>query len=166
MSIQGSQKPSESSTTTPAQRTTRSPRRRSLLLAVGAVAVVGAATTGLAWACADSADTPAAGESHSEQHPVTVRISGLLKPSAVLTVTADCGSDTRAEAQASFGAHTQLTPAADAGVLIGDLIAPVNIGPGPADGYHTLTVTCESGDTTTVVLSDDGNGTAHTRSLH
>ncbi|WP_235933559.1 hypothetical protein [Corynebacterium qintianiae] len=90
-----------------------------------------------------------------------VTIHDALKPGAEIMVSSRCtGNDTRATLTTSFGADAVMTPAADTGELIGYVTAPAQIGPGPADGAHTVTVTCASGTTATAVFPDAGNGTA------
>lgn len=93
-----------------------------------------------------------------------VTIHDDLKPNAEILISSPCFmGDQQAEVTTSFGATTTLRPAADMGELIGYIKAPNIIGPGPAEGAHTVTVTCHSGLTNTVVFPDAGNGTNATR---
>ncbi|QPK78700.1 hypothetical protein G7Y31_09130 [Corynebacterium lizhenjunii] len=91
---------------------------------------------------------------------LTAENHDLFKPGAEMMFTANCpdGSD-RADLSTSFGEQTVMSPAADAGSLIGYINAPESIGPGPDDGYHTFTVTCGDGQSLTQRFADDGNGT-------
>lgn len=99
----------------------------------------------------------------SDAPAMTAGTEDILKPGMEMTFTATCpDNSTRADLTTSFGAHAVLRPAADAGYPMGEITAPEQIGPGPADGYHTYTVTCENGATTTARFADAGNGTAQT----
>ncbi|MBF9011796.1 MULTISPECIES: hypothetical protein [Corynebacterium] len=116
-------------------------------------ATVAVLTAGGAAIATGASDTPA----------MTAGTEDILKPGMEMTFTATCpDNSTRADLTTSFGAHAVLRPAADAGYLMGEITAPEQIGPGPADGYHTYTVTCENGATTTARFADAGNGTAQT----
>ena len=88
---------------------------------------------------------------------LTSTVDGQLGPGQELLIAANCPG-TRANLTTSWGATTVLSPAADLGQLVGYVTAPDNIGPGPADGYHTYTVTCDSGETDTFTFASGGNG--------
>lgn len=112
---------------------------------IAAVAATAALLAGGAAAIATSSDTE-----------LTAKSDDLFKPGAEMFFEVTCDLP-RAELTTSFGAHTTLTPAADAAILIGDLNVPTEIGPGPDNGYHTFTVTC--GDQTlTQRMPSHGNG--------
>ncbi|WP_245532986.1 hypothetical protein [Corynebacterium ulceribovis] len=88
-----------------------------------------------------------------------VTIHDDLKPNAEIMISSPClAGDLRATVTTSFGAKATMSPAADMPELIGYVKAPNNIGKGPANGYHTATVTCHSGVTNTVTFKDAGNG--------
>lgn len=121
------------------------------LAAIGATAVAG--TAGGAWIYHNSNQIP------STPEVAQVHIDGMLKPNNEIMISSPCApTDTHAKLTTSFGATAGLTPAADRGELIGFVTAPNNIGPGPADGYHTVTVTCDSGLTGTATFPSAGNG--------
>lgn len=104
----------------------------------------------------------AAADNLKPSEPV-ITVDGTFKPGAELAVSVQCdNSPAFAAGHTSFGEKFQLYPAADSGQLVGFVTAPVNIGPGPDEGYHTLTVTCEKGVAGTVRFEDAGNGTAKT----
>ncbi|OFT44225.1 hypothetical protein HMPREF3158_12225 [Corynebacterium sp. HMSC06G04] len=88
---------------------------------------------------------------------LTSTVDGQLGPGQELLIAANCPG-TRANLTTSWGATTVMSPAADLGQLVGYVTAPDNIGPGPADGYHTYTVTCDSGETDTFTFASGGNG--------
>lgn len=89
--------------------------------------------------------------------PIT--LDGDLKPGNEIAVIAPCEGDQRAKLTSSLNdEEVEMSPAADRGGLLGYLKAPDQIGPGPHEGYHTLTVTCASGETTTAKIPNAGNG--------
>ncbi|AFM07040.1 hypothetical protein [Corynebacterium pseudotuberculosis] len=95
----------------------------------------------------DVTDAPAV----TATFPIT--IDGLLKPNSTITIAARClPGDAKAMAKTSFGAEAQLGPASDADQLIGRITAPDVLGPGPVGGQHTVTVTCESGVSSTATF--------------
>lgn len=91
--------------------------------------------------------------------PIT--LDGELKPGNEIAVIAPCEGDQRATLTSSLNDEkVEMTPAADRGGLLGYLQVPDQIGPGPQDGYHTLTVTCASGEKATAKIPSSGNGGA------
>lgn len=109
----------------------------------------------------------AAAESQGPAIPYTktdgnlkITVHDLLKPGADILVSSACGeSDAHAKLTTSLtDKAVDMTPAADMGQLIGSITAPEQIGPGPADGDHTLTVTCDSGLMGTITFNSAGNG--------
>lgn len=88
-----------------------------------------------------------------------IAVHNLLKPGADIMVTSHCGdTDTHARLTTSLNDEViEMNPAADVPELWGNIEAPAQIGPGPADGYHTITVTCDSGMTGTITLNSAGN---------
>lgn len=123
-------------------------------------------------ATAATAIENAAAESEGSAIPYTkvdgdlkVTVHDLLKPGAEIMVSTTCGeSDTHAKLTTSLGSQTaDMTPAEDVGQLVGYLTAPEQIGPGPAEGAHTLTVTCDSGLTGTIAFNSAGNGDQSTQ---
>ena len=91
-------------------------------------------------------------------HVVTAEVEGLLKPGAEIAVIGYC-EEPQGKLTTSWGGAADMFPAADRGGLVGYVTAPDNIGPGPDEGYHTFTVTCD-GQTVTERFADSGNGTA------
>ncbi len=90
---------------------------------------------------------------------VTITVYDQLKPGNEILVSAQCGADTHAQLSSSLTTDkVDMSPAADMGELIGTLKAPAQIGAGPQDGYHTVTVACDSGKTGTITLNSAGNG--------
>lgn len=90
---------------------------------------------------------------------VTVTVHDLLKPGNEIMVSAQCDAGTHATLSSSVTTKkVDMTPAADMGELIGTFTAPAQIGAGPRKGYHTVTVTCDSGKTGTITLNSAGNG--------
>lgn len=87
---------------------------------------------------------------------LTASTEDLFKPGSEMMFTTSC-EELSATLTTSFGAETTMTPAADAGHLIGFVTAPDSIGPGPDDGYHTYTVTCGN-QSATFRFSNDTNG--------
>lgn len=131
-----------------------------LAIALSAVAVAGLSGGALIYHNAQNSTADAAVHRDAPAMTATfpITIDGLLKPNSEIMIAAPClPGDTKATAKTSFGAETQLSPAADMGQLIGYITAPNVIGPGPADGYHTVTVTCESGVSSTTTFPDAGN---------
>ncbi|MBG9244443.1 hypothetical protein [Corynebacterium belfantii] len=121
------------------------------LAAIGATAVAG--SVGGGWIYHNSSQMASIPE------VAQVHIDGMLKPNNEIMISSPCApTDSHAKLTTSFGATADLYPAADRGELIGFVTAPNNIGPGPADGYHTVTVTCDSGLTGTVTFPSAGNG--------
>lgn len=112
--------------------------------------------------CAAVAVATLAGCATGEAQPVMpVTIHDPLKPSAEILISAPCtAGDTRATVETSFGETAEMSPAADMGELIAYITAPENIGPGPENGQHTATVTCDSGESATVIFPDTGNSSA------
>ncbi|AWB84134.1 hypothetical protein [Corynebacterium liangguodongii] len=123
-------------------------------------------TIAAATLAAFGAALPAAGAAAQEpapevSAPAAVTIHDALKPGAEIAVSSPCAEgDAHATLETSFGATAEMTPAADAGELVGYVTAPEQIGPGPADGYHTATVTCDSGESATVAFVQGGNDEA------
>lgn len=125
-------------------------RTNTILVAAGAIAL-GAAGIGAATATLpDSAND-------GETNPL-ITIDGTFKPGQELAVYATCEAGTSAKLSTSFGAQATMSPAADRGALLGFVTAPDNIGPGPDEGYHTVTVTCEDATGATVRIPSGGNG--------
>lgn len=92
---------------------------------------------------------------------IPIKIEGDFKPNQELFVSTPCGEgDVRATAKTTFGESAVLRPAADEPVLIGTIKAPNNIGPGPDEGHHLMTVRCDSGANSTVRIPSSGNGDA------
>ena len=125
----------------------------------GASVLAAAALTGGAVYAFDMGDAHA--DSFGiEATPLGIEFDGLFKPNSEMMISANCPvPDASAKLVTSFGAESEMTPAADSGQLIGLVTAPNNIGPGPDEGHHTVTVTCESGAFDTARFLDDGNGT-------
>lgn len=120
-------------------------RTRRVAIAGASVLAAAALTGGAVYAYADS---------------FGIEFDGLFKPNSEMMISANCPvPDASAKLVTSFGAESEMTPAADSGQLIGLVTAPNNIGPGPDEGHHTVTVTCESGAFDTARFPDDGNGT-------
>lgn len=120
-------------------------RTRRVAIAGASVLAAAALTGGAVYAHADS---------------FGIEFDGLFKPNSEMMISANCPvPDASAKLVTSFGAESEMTPAADSGQLIGLVTAPNNIGPGPDEGHHTVTVTCESGAFDTARFPDDGNGT-------
>ncbi|WP_018118597.1 hypothetical protein [Corynebacterium mastitidis] len=92
---------------------------------------------------------------------IEINLEGTFKPNAKLTVSTPCTpEDQSALAVASFGESATLERGTDDSPLTGTLTAPNNIGPGPNDGPHTITVTCDGGANSTIDIPSAGNGDA------
>ena len=110
---------------------------------------------------ADETDTGARGPEYTKSDGgVDITVHDLLKPNNEILVSAHCKpEDTRATLTTSLSdTPIEMTPAADSGELLGDIKAPNEIGPGPKDGYHTITVECASGAKGTITMDSAGNG--------
>lgn len=93
---------------------------------------------------------------------IEINLEGTFKPNAELTVSTPCTpGDQSAFAVASFGESATLERGTDGDTLTGTITAPNNIGPGPNDGPHTITVTCDGGANSTIDIPSAGNGDAH-----
>lgn len=127
-------------------------RNRTIITAAGAL-LLGAA--GIGAATATIPDTA----NHSAPQPL-ITIDGTFKPLQELAIYADCQAGERADLTTSFGAHAIMSPAADSGALVGFVTAPTSIEPGPDEGYHTATVTCQDSTSATVRIPSGGNDSA------
>lgn len=136
-------------------------------LGIALSAVVVAGLSGGALIYHNTQNSTADAAAHMDAPAVTatfpITIDGLLKPNSEIMIATPClPGDTKATAKTSFQVEAQLSPAADMGQLIGFITAPNVIGPGPMEGHHTVTVTCESGVSSTATFPDAGNGTSMT----
>ncbi|MBP3089339.1 hypothetical protein EML15_09320 [Corynebacterium sp. sy017] len=130
--------------------------RNSVVLGAGVVGVAALIVGGvLARGGEQTATAPSvenAGYSHNQ---VEASIDGEFVPGNELAIIADCqNTDTRAELTTSFGDRTVMSPGADVSGLLAYVTAPANLEAGPVDGFHTFTVTCESGNTGTFLFTD------------
>ncbi len=92
---------------------------------------------------------------------IEINLEGTFKPNAELTVSTPCApGDQSAFAVASFGEGATLERDTDDALLTGTITAPNNIGPGPSNGPHTITVTCDGGANSTIDIPSAGNGDA------
>lgn len=82
---------------------------------------------------------------------------GTIKPGAEITVSASCEDGSTPAVFSSLFGEVTLDESGH-----GNVTLPTNIGPGPDNGYHTLSLNCDNDDVLSVRPSDDGNGTAKT----
>lgn len=128
-------------------------------VAIAGTSVLAAATITCGAVYASGLDDAHAERIGIEAIDLGIEFDGLFKPNSEIMISASCPvPDASASLVTSLGSESEMTPAADSGQLIGKITAPNNIGPGPDGGYHTVTVTCESGAFDIVRFPEDGNG--------
>ena len=135
---------------------------RSMKTTIAAISATFALGGGGAAAIAVDASAPVndAPAVTAQNQSMDVTVDGLFKPGQELFITANCGDSLRATLTTSFGAETVMSPGADVGKLVGTVTAPDQIGPGPDEGYHTFTITCDNGDSETFRIPSAGNSDA------